>query len=123
MRGGCAKWLDLRDENNFESYRRAIEAKAVLVFRSNGYNGPWQIPKDDPVCGFTLSHSVYPVIVVKKEATESRQAFTLMHELGHLLLHRNSFVDEEDDLFSSTGKERKPIPLPAFCWFLTSSSA
>ena len=30
----------------------------------------------------------------------------MMHELGHLLLHTKSFVDNEDDLFSHSGKER-----------------
>lgn len=99
------QWLQLQEKNSFETYRRAIESKAVLVFRTNGYSGAWQIPKDDPICGFTLHHEIYPVIVVKKEATETRQVFTLVHELGHLLLHQNSFIDEEEDLFSTEGKE------------------
>jgi Zn-dependent peptidase ImmA (M78 family)/transcriptional regulator with XRE-family HTH domain len=98
-------WLALGDRNSFDSYRQAVEAKAVLVFRSNGYNGPWQISKEDPVCGFTLYHTLYPVIVIKKQPTESRQTFTLMHELGHLLLHKDSYVDEEEDLFSYQGSE------------------
>jgi len=38
------KWLGLSGDNDFASYRAAIEAKGVLVFRSNGYSGPWQIP-------------------------------------------------------------------------------
>ena len=34
-------WLGLKDVNNFDSYRAALEAKGILVFRSNGYNGKW----------------------------------------------------------------------------------
>ena len=78
----------------------------MLVFRSNGYNGPWQIPKTDPICGFNIYDPDCPVIVVKKLSFESRQTFTLMHELGHVLLHRRSFIDDEDDLYSYAGKEK-----------------
>ncbi len=93
-------WLELANSNDFNSYRAAVESKGVLVFRSNGYNGAWKIPKDDPVIGFSLYHQVCPVIVVKKQAAPTRQTFTLMHELGHILLHRQSRIDDEDDLYS-----------------------
>lgn len=94
------EWLELSDTNDFNGYREAVESKGILVFRSNGYAGSWQIPKDDPVIGFSLYHQVYPVIVVKKQAAETRQTFTLMHELGHLLLHLKSRIDDNDDLYN-----------------------
>jgi Zn-dependent peptidase ImmA (M78 family) len=100
------KWLGLPERNSFDSYRRAVEARGVLVFRSNGYNGTWQIPKDCPILGFTLYDPVCPVIVVKKLPWETQQCFTLMHELGHLLLHRASSIDDERDLQSTGGHER-----------------
>jgi Zn-dependent peptidase ImmA (M78 family) len=99
-------WLNLEDHNTFPTYRHAVESRGLLVFRSNGYAGPWQIPKDDPICGFTVYDANCPVIVVKKMPFESRQTFTLMHELGHVLLHRQSFIDDEDDLHAHAGKER-----------------
>jgi Zn-dependent peptidase ImmA (M78 family) len=101
------KWLDLSDRNNFDSYRAAIEGHGVLVFRSNGYNGKWQIPKEDPTLGFSLYDPTCPVIVVKKLPWESQQSFTLMHELGHLLLHKVSSIDDEHDLESREGRERE----------------
>lgn len=104
--GTARQWLSLSEQNSFEAYRTAIEARGVLVFRSNGYNGKWQIPKDDPILGFSLYDPVCPVIVIKKQAAESRQAFTLMHELGHLLLHKVSSIDDENDLQSHAGRER-----------------
>lgn len=100
------KWLELDEENNFDSYRAAIEAQGVLVFRSNGYNGKWQIPKQNPILGFTLYDPVCPVIVIKKQPWEPQQSFTLMHELGHLLLHKASSIDDEHDLQSHKGLER-----------------
>jgi len=99
-------WLGLGDRNEFVSYRRALEAKGILVFRSNGFNGKWQIPKENPIIGFTLYDPDCPVIVVKKQESERRQTFTLMHELGHLLLHRSSSIDDDFDLNSHQGGER-----------------
>lgn len=100
------QWLGLVEKNNFDIYRQAVEDKGVLVFRSSGYRGQWQIPEADSICGFTLYDAGCPVIVIKK-AAESRQVFTLMHELGHVLLHRSSFIDEDDDLYSYQGKEQE----------------
>lgn len=100
------EWLTLRDENSFDGYRSAVEARGILVFRSNGYNGKWQIAKDNPILGFSLYDSVCPLIVVKKQKWEPRQTFTLMHELGHLLLHKTSSIDDEQDLNSRDGHER-----------------
>lgn len=99
------RWLGLRDNNNFDSYREAIEAKGILVFRSNGYNGKWQIAKENPIMGFVLYDPSCPVIVVKKQAWDTQQAFTLMHELGHLLMHKSSSIDDEQDLQSHEGME------------------
>lgn len=100
-------WLKLGNTNDFDSYRAAVEAQGILVFRSNGYSGKWQIPKENPIQGFTLYDPGCPVIVVKKHASERRQSFTLMHELGHLLMHRSSFIDDETDLYSHEGHERE----------------
>ena len=99
------EWLGLADRNDFEIYRQAIEARGLLVFRSNGYNGKWQIAKESPILGFSLYDPECPVIVVKKLDSDARQCFTLMHELGHLLLHRASSIDDEGDLHAPDGEE------------------
>jgi Zn-dependent peptidase ImmA (M78 family)/DNA-binding Xre family transcriptional regulator len=100
------RWLALPARNTFETYRSAIEAKGILVFLSNGYQGKWQIAKESPVMGFTLYDQICPVIVVKKQRWESQQTFTLIHELGHLILQRMSSIDDEGDLHSTDGDER-----------------
>ncbi len=101
------RWLKLERQCDFESYRRSVEAQGVLVFRSNGYSGKWQIPKNNPVLGFNIFDEEWPLIVVKKEAAETRQTFTLMHELGHVLLHKSSSIDDEADIYSQNGQERE----------------
>ena len=100
-------WLRVKDERTFDEYRAVVEARGLLVFRSNGYSGKWQIPKDNPILGFSLYDAECPLIVVKKQAAETRQTFTLMHELGHVLLHKASSIDDEADLYSREGHERE----------------
>jgi Zn-dependent peptidase ImmA (M78 family) len=99
-------WLELGQANTFDAYRATVEAKGILVFRSNGYAGRWQIAKDSPILGFSLYSDVCPVIFVKKSRWEAQQTFTLMHELGHLVLHRASSIDDDADMHSRVGHER-----------------
>ena len=99
-------WLAIGESNTFEGYRNAIEAKGILVFRSNGYNGKWQIPKESPILGFSLYHETCPLIVVRKQNSIARQVFTLAHELGHILLHKSSSIDDDSDFRSTEGAER-----------------
>ncbi len=105
--GYVREWLNISISDNFKEIRQALEDKGIMVIVSNGYNGKWQIEKDSPICGFSLYHDVLPIIVVKKQVNnEPRQAFTLMHELAHLILHKSSFIDNEKNLYSYRGKEK-----------------
>ena len=101
------EWLDLEGVKDFEGYRQKVETQGVLVFLSNGYAGSWQIPKESTVRGFSLAHDIHPVIFIKKQRFPAPQTFTLFHELAHLILHRKSFADEDEDLFSYQGKEKE----------------
>lgn len=99
-------WLNLTDRGGFDLFRERLWEKGVMVFLTNGYKGDWQIDRNDPVAGFSLDLSPFPVILVKKQLSLGRQSFTLFHELGHLLLHGESFIDNEDDLYSHQQKEK-----------------
>ncbi len=99
-------WLNLDDQETFDTYRSKVEDKGIFVFVTNGYRGQWQIAKDDPIRGFSLYYSKYPIIAIKKQISIHPQVFTLIHELGHLLLHRDGFVDEAKDFYSNQGKEK-----------------
>ncbi|HRH16773.1 MAG TPA: ImmA/IrrE family metallo-endopeptidase [Aquabacterium sp.] len=102
------RWLGLgQGQQSFDSYRAAVEARGVLVFRASGYNGKWQIAKQSPILGFALYDELCPVIVVKKQHSDAQLSFTLMHELGHLLLHKTSSIDDDGDLHGQQGAERE----------------
>ncbi len=101
------KWLGLALSDDFNSIRESVENKGIMVIVSNGYNGKWQIDKNNPVRGFSLYYQILPIIVVKKQQSKGAQAFTLMHELAHLLLHKTSVIDNDDDFYRYQGKEKE----------------
>ena len=92
------KWLNIETDQSydFDKYRRSIESKGILVFQSIGYAGKWQV-KNKALIGFSINHDITPAIFVKKTSPQ-QQTFTMFHELGHLLLHHNSFIDDQDSL-------------------------
>lgn len=99
-------WLNLPHQYTFDDLRHSIENKGIMVIVSNGYNGKWQIEKNEHVRGFSLYYEVLPIIVIRKQS-DGAQAFTLMHELAHLLLHKESFIDEEEDFYIYQGIEKE----------------
>ena len=92
---------------DFSDIRDAVEQKGIMVIVSNAYNGKWQIDKKNPVRGFSLYYDVLPIIVIKKQASPGAQTFTLMHEFAHLLLHRESAIDNDEDFYNYQGKEKE----------------
>jgi len=101
------EWLNLPSKNSFDTYREALGEKGIFVLQSNGYTGKWKIPNESPVLGFSLWHQKMPVIVIKKQRTKERQTFTLIHELAHLVLHQQSIIDDEQDIWGNSGSEKE----------------
>lgn len=101
------QWLGLEIRNTFDDLRNAVESKGIMIVVSNGYSGQWQIDKNNPVRGFCLNYEKLPIIVIKKQSSKGAQAFTLMHELAHLLLHEDSVIDNDEDFYSYQGKEKE----------------
>ncbi len=113
------EWLKIKntqnDDYDFNQYRQLIEAKGILIFRSMGYNGKWKV-KNDALIGFSIHHATAPTIFITKTSLH-RQTFTLFHELGHLLLHQGSFIDNNDNLQSDqhSQQEREANQFAARC--------
>ena len=64
-----------------KAWRKAVEDKGVFVFKAAF--------KQKDISGFCLSNDQFPVIYLNNSTTKSRQVFSLLHELCHLLLHEN----------------------------------
>lgn len=101
------QWLNIQVNDDFEALRESVENKGVMVIVSNGYDGPWQIDKSDPTRGFCLYYDTLPIIAIKKQQSKGAMAFTLMHELAHLLLHKTSMLDNQADFYSYQGREQE----------------
>lgn len=83
----------------FNQIRGCLESVGIMVIVSQGYSGNWKI-EDERVRGFSLYYDSLPIIVIKKQESKGAQAFTLMHEFGHILLHQKTMFDNSEDLFN-----------------------
>ncbi|MRS02646.1 ImmA/IrrE family metallo-endopeptidase, partial [bacterium] len=70
--------FNFRSSNQaFKSWRHALEEAGVFTFKDSF--------KDRFLSGFCLVHEQYPIIMVNNSNSFTRQIFTLLHELGHIL--------------------------------------
>lgn len=72
-----------------EKWRAAFARVGVIVFKDQFRNTRF--------AGFCLTDPEFPIIYVNNTSPKTRQAFTLFHELAHLLFH-TSGVDLKEDL-------------------------
>lgn len=66
-------------ETALKRWREALESQGIFVFKDAFRN--------DDYSGFCLYDRKYPLIFVNSSMPDSRQVFTLFHELGHLFYH------------------------------------
>ncbi len=68
-------------DSAFKFWRKAVEDKGVFVFKAAF--------KQKDISGFCLADDQLPVIYLNNSTTKTRQVFSLLHELCHLLVHEN----------------------------------
>jgi Zn-dependent peptidase ImmA (M78 family)/transcriptional regulator with XRE-family HTH domain len=73
------KWVN--DEDALKHWRQAVEETGVFVFK-NAF-------KQKEISGFCLIDENFPIIYLNNSTTKTRQIFSLLHELAHLLLNIN----------------------------------
>lgn len=72
----------------FKAWRHALENVGVFTFKDSF--------KDNFLSGFCIVHDHYPIIMVNNSNSFTRQTFTLMHELGHILYGVNGITDIDE---------------------------
>ena len=81
------------DEQALKEWRGAIESCGIFVFKAAF--------KQKDISGFCLIDEHLPVVYLNNSTTKTRQIFSLLHELAHLLLSMNglskfdtSYIDQ-----------------------------
>jgi Zn-dependent peptidase ImmA (M78 family) len=75
----------------FKAWREAVESAGVLVFVLSG--AQHQVPLAE-VRGFAIAEQPIPVVVVNGGDRTNGRIFTLMHELGHVVLGESAIENE-----------------------------
>jgi len=91
-------WKDT--DEAFKSWREQFEENGIFVFKDAF--------KDDGFSGFCLYDDEFPLIYINNSKSETRQIFTLFHELIHILF-KTGGVDTRLDAYISylEGDDRK----------------
>src|SRR5690606_36887360 len=84
-----------------KAWRRAVEEAGVYVFKHSF--------KQKRISGFCLQHEQFPVIYLNNGNSKTRQAFSLLHELAHLLLRMNGISSIDEVTFGGYSAEHKRI--------------
>jgi len=94
-------WKDRRMA--LREWRRAVEASGIFVFK--------EAFKLEEISGFCLYDGEFPVIYINNSMPETRQIFTLFHELTHLLLGTSGIDTENDSFLRSIRGNNKKIEI------------
>ena len=92
-------------EDALKQWRDALYRVGVFVFKDAF--------REESFSGFSLYDDVFPIIYVNNSQAETRQIFTLFHELAHLLFH-TSGIDLLDDQYVAHLPER-PQHIEVLC--------
>lgn len=76
------------DYSALKLWRRAIERGGIHVFKESF--------KQREFSGFCLWHREFPVILINNSTTKTRQIFSLLHELAHVLCDRSGISRFDD---------------------------
>jgi Zn-dependent peptidase ImmA (M78 family) len=85
----------------FKAWRHALEEAGIFTFKDSF--------KDRFLSGFCLVHEQYPIIMVNNSNSFTRQIFTLLHELGHILYGVNGVTDIDESYLKFLGRDDRKI--------------
>jgi Zn-dependent peptidase ImmA (M78 family) len=92
----------------FKAWRNVFEDKGVFVFKESFNQRAGRESIESPFSGFCLYDEKFPIIYVNNSKPDTRQIFTLFHELCHLLLGTGGVDTRLDDyIYLLRGDARK----------------
>ncbi len=93
------------DEDALKFWIKSIEKNGIFVFKSSF--------KQKEISGFSLNHPEFPIIYINNSTTKTRQIFSLLHELAHILLGINGISKFENSYIKYLGSKEQAIEI--FC--------
>lgn len=93
------KWRN--DDTALKKWRLAIENVGVFVFKDTF--------KQKEISGFCLVDGAFPIIYLNNSTTKTRQIFSLIHELCHLLLSVNGISKFDKSYINTLSGHEKAI--------------
>ena len=76
-------------------WRLAVENLGVLVFQTGFFGGHYPV-KIKEMRGVALHFNRLPIIIMNSKDSETGRIFTIMHELGHLILRQSGLSNFDD---------------------------
>jgi Zn-dependent peptidase ImmA (M78 family) len=99
-----------RSDRSFDFWRRKMEEHDVLVFV---ISGPHYAVELREMRGFAIAKPEMPVIVVnERDYSQGGRAFTLLHELAHIILGESAISNGSAEDFKATSEE---LRIERFC--------
>lgn len=98
---GAGEWGSADGDDALKHWRNAIEGGGVFVFKNSF--------KQKELSGFCLEHPELPIAMINNSATKTRQVFSLLHELAHILLGRRAISAFDDRLLERLPPAEKKI--------------
>ena len=89
------------DDISLKNWRKKIEEVGVFVFKNSF--------KQKEISGFCLRDDNLPIIYLNNSTTKTRQIFSLLHELAHLLMDMNGLSKFDTDYIDRLPSQEKVI--------------
>jgi transcriptional regulator with XRE-family HTH domain len=83
------------DDDALKAWREALQSVGIFVFKDAFRN--------DDYSGFCLYDQTFPIIYVNNSSSKTRQMFTLLHELAHLLFQTSGIDTQSGDYVERLG--------------------
>ena len=86
---GANEWGTSDGDDALKLWRKAVEAGGVFVFKDTF--------KQREISGFCLADPELPVVMINNSTSKTRQIFSLLHELTHVLTSRRAISTFDDE--------------------------
>lgn len=90
-------------EEAFKHWRHCLEEKGIFTFKDS--------LEDKFISGFCILDEEFPIIFVNNSNSFTRQTFTLIHELGHILFEVHGVTDVDERYLEYMGQRDKALEI------------